>query len=83
MLPMSPQPWSGDNLKPNYVQKRVFAGFWALMPKYGYLAPDPQNLKILENLLYDPNHLNNTLLMSPEPISGDDLNPSYQHFSII
>ena len=64
---MSPQPWSRDNLKPNYVEKRVFVGFSARMPKYGYLAPDLPNLEILENLLYASNHLNDTLPMSPQP----------------
>ena len=51
--------------------------FWAQMPKYGYLAPDPQNLDILGNFLYDSNHLDNTLQMSPQPLSGDKLKPNY------
>ena len=51
--------------------------FSAQMPKYGNLGPDPQNLDILGNFLYDSNHLDNTLQMSPQQLSGDKLKPNY------
>ena len=62
----SPQPLSGDELKPIYVQKRVLG---PKCPNMVISSPDPLKIENFEICPFDLKHLVNTLLTSPQPLS--------------
>ena len=56
------------------IPKKVF---WNAMPKYGNLDSNSWKIVILEKKFNDCYQISNTLPTSPQPLSGDYLNPKY------
>ena len=52
--------------------------FWAQMPKYGNLGPDPPKIKIFEKFSFQVKRLKITLPTSTQPLSGDNFSSRNQ-----